>query len=110
MAAHESGGVDDSGISSETQHHQENACSNEGTTHQSTYGSSPAAESSPARPLLPRIDPFLPDHLPVFHHLDKGGRISKIDSLRHSRNENVDLQSQGLFLVSSPAVEHVTNE
>ena len=112
MASLEQGGLDDSfDISRETQAHQGNARDDEEeTTHHSTHGSSPAAACSPAPPLPPRIDPFLQEHLPVFHHLDKGGRISKIDSLRYSRNEKVDLQSQGLFLVSSPAAEHVTTE
>ena len=111
MASLEQGGLDDSfAINPETQAHQGNARDDEETTHHSTHGSSPAAESSPADPIPPRTHPFLQEHLPVFHHLDKGGRISKIDSLRYSRNEKVDLQSQGLFLVSSPAAEHVTNE
>lgn len=111
MASLEQGGLDDSfDISPETQAHQGNARADEETTHHPTHESPPAAEFSPRPPLPPRIDPFLQDHPPIFHHLDKGGRISKIDSLRYSRNEKVDLQSQGLFLVSSPAAEHVTTE
>lgn len=92
---------DSSNINPESRLHQGDTDDGE-IAHSSTLGPVSAAGSSLAPSLPPMIEPSPQDHLPVFHHLDEGGLISKIDSLRDSQNENVDIQSEGLYLVSSP--------
>ena len=59
----------------------------------------------------PSINESLPvEDSPVIRQVDESGRILKIDSLRQSLRQQVDTQTQGLYLVSNSATRDVAVE